>query len=150
MPTSPKLWPTLLATRSLVYTAQSPTHPALTGQGIGAVIIHNSTPSTLTFNESGQWRSQSGYESHFTNTYRWTLLPSKSLHLEHLRFGPDKPVALFDMIPTGKSQWQSLTPHHCRQDCYHATLELQKLGFTLTWHIIGPKRSDIIHYTYSQ
>ncbi len=149
MPTSPKLWPTLLATRSLAYTAQSPTHPDLTGQGIGTVVVHATADGALTFTESGQWRSDAGYESRFTNTYRWTLLAPNALHLEHLRFGPQKPVNLFNMTPTGKRQWQSFKPHHCRQDCYHATLDLQKEGFSLTWHIIGPNRSDTIRYVYS-
>ena len=105
--------------------------------------------SILTFTEAGKWLSEVGRETQFRNVFRWSLLGPESVRLEHLRFGPDHPVLLFDMTPNAGGVWSSVSPHLCREDCYSAELRQQEAGMSLQWFIAGPKKSESIEYTYS-
>jgi hypothetical protein len=48
----------------------------------------------------------------FRNVFRWTLLGPKLVRLEHLRFGPDHPVYLFELAQDANGTWTSNRLHH--------------------------------------
>jgi hypothetical protein len=103
----------------------------------------------LTFTEAGKWLPEVGREIRFSNVYRWSLLGPGSVRLEHLRFGPEHPILLFDMALASSGVWSSVSPHLCREDCYSAELRQQEAGMLLRWAIAGPKKSESIEYIYS-
>ena len=112
--------------------------------------MENASSNVLLFHEDGTWKSVDGREFHFTNVYRWTALPaSHTIRLEHLRFGAEKPVYLFDMEPIGGSKWASVQPHMCREDCYQAEMDVGAESIDLSWSIRGPEKEETIRYTYS-
>jgi hypothetical protein len=102
----------------------------------------------MTFSERGTWRPEGGRHIPFTNVYRWTLT-GDTLRLEHLRFGVDHPVYLFDLVQIGDGQWRSESPHLCREDCYAAVLQVRDDGIALRWSIDGPRKRESIEYVYS-
>ena len=100
----------------------------------------------MLFAESGSWRTPEGKSFDFTNTYRWCR-DGDSIRLEHLRFGVDRPVYLFDLIPNGEGGMVSQTPHVCSEDLYTANLELTE-EILLAWTVLGPKLNERIDYRY--
>ena len=100
------------------------------------------------FHESGVWQSVGGGELRFRNIYRWSLAGPRAVRLEHLRFGLDKPVHLFELAPESDTVWASVNPHMCREDCYSARLHLQPEGVRLRWAIVGPRKCEDIEYAY--
>lgn len=84
----------------------------------------------------------------FTNVFRWTKL-DQQLRLEHLRFGPDKPVFLFDMAVDQEDIWRETAPHPCREDCYSATMQVKDDKILVQWSVNGPKRNETIVYIYA-
>ena len=83
----------------------------------------------------------------FTNDYRWTRTPA-GLHLAHLRFGPDRPVELFDLVRSGRSAMRSAAPHACRADGYAAELTWDADAVRLVWTVTGPAKAERIAYAY--
>jgi hypothetical protein len=81
--------------------------------------------------------------------YRWTLIEPELIRLEHLRFGPDRPVLLFDLAPDSDEVWISVTPHVCDQDCYTAKLRLDKDTIFLEWTVSGSTKQETIRYEYN-
>ena len=67
-----------------------------------------------------------------------------TLRLEHLRFGEDRPVYLFDLAPAGDRGWRSVSPHLCSEDCYAAVLLVRDNGILLRWSIDGPRKKETI------
>lgn len=119
------------------------------GSGTGLVRAENACSGVLMFHEEGTWKSVDGREFHFTNVYRWTaVLDDNRIRLEHLRFGPENPVYLFDMKPIGRAQWTSVQPHMCREDCYEAEMKIGTESVELCWRIRGPEKQETIRYTY--
>ena len=104
-----ELWGCLRRVRSMHFVAQSETATGWNGAGTGSVVVAGLSEGTLTFTESGSWRSAEGRESRFSNVFRWVLAGPELVRLEHLRFGPEHPVHLFDLAPgrTGASGRQS-------------------------------------------
>jgi hypothetical protein len=98
--------------------------------------------------ETGLWQPDTGREVAFTNIFRWTILRSERVRLEHLRFGPDKPILLFELEPTEEG-WVSAAPHLCQDDCYSAVLGFEKSGVRLEWTVQGPRKSSRIVYVYA-
>jgi len=72
----------------------------------------------------------------------------KALRLEHLRFGMEKPVLLFDMAPTTDGAWREISPHQCREDCYTASLRIEGEILVVAWTVVGPQKRESISYTY--
>lgn len=138
----------LRAVRSLRFEARSDAGTGWDGIGIGWVAVTEPTEGILLFNESGTWTATTGRESTFTNVFRWSLL-GDSLRLEHLRHGPARPVVLFDMAPDDTGNLRDVSPHHCRQDCYSATLVVVENCIHLAWSILGPRKRESIRYVYS-
>lgn len=141
------IWSLLQSVRALRFEALSQANTGWNGRGGGSVDVSHPHPSVVIFNESGTWRSQTGVESRFSNVFRWTRT-GDTLRLEHLRFGSENPVFLFDMAPNNEGHWREVNPHECRHDCYHATLRVEGSKLRIAWTIIGPRKNESIEYVY--
>lgn len=143
-----QLWDRLRRLRSLSFVARSGKPNGWNGTGSGTVAVENVAGGAMTFAEAGVWRAADGRETRFSNVFRWTLA-GDLLRLEHLRFGVDNPVYLFDLAQTGDREWRSASPHLCREDCYAAVLVVRDDGIVLRWSIDGPRKQETIEYVYS-
>jgi hypothetical protein len=120
------------------------------GVGQGSVQVERVDDQTILFRESGSWIPETGRQTTFTNVFRWTMdADGRSIRLEHLRLGPDRPVHLFDLMLTAAGALQSAEPHVCREDRYAAQLEYDDGGIRLQWKITGPKKDETICYRYA-
>jgi len=104
------VWYRLGAIGAMAFTASSSASTGWTGSGTGTVRVARPSHSILVFTESGTWSPGGGGPLNFTNVYRWTLL-GDSLRLEHLRFGPEDPVYLFDLEMFDPMRMKSIDPH---------------------------------------
>jgi hypothetical protein len=149
MMTLQQLWDLLLRVRRLSFVARSASQTGWNGRGVGTVEVRPGGDGVITFAEQGTWlpdgREQ---EIRFRNVYRWTRA-GDLLRLEHLRFGDDNPVYLFDLTQAGELEWQPASPHLCREDCYSAVLLVREDDLLLRWSIAGPRKSETIEYVYS-
>lgn len=103
----------------------------------------------MTFTESGSWFPAVGRVLRFRNVFRWSRAEAAGgLRLEHLRFGPDRPVHLFDLVPGQGGLWLSSTPHVCREDCYSAHLAVREGRIEMGWAVRGPSKDESITYFY--
>lgn len=120
------------------------------GQAFGEVHIHEENKNTLVFTEQGQWHEGSPQEMVFHNTLRWSLdLSAGLISLEHLRYGPNKPVFLIALSPLGPNTLQSIDSHLCCSDCYFGRIEFTEKYIRFLWRILGPKKNEVLHHTYS-
>lgn len=144
-------WNSLRAVRTLQFSAKfSSQTSGWNVTGNGKVIVGMVDNSTITFTESGKWRSDSGKEFDFNNVYRWTLDEDAGvIRLEHLRFGPNQPVYLFDLAPTDNITFQSVSPHCCGADLYTAIMEFKDEAIYLRWNVKGPKKDEQICCIYA-
>jgi len=144
------LWQRLSAITSLTFESTSQTNESgWSGTGHGKVTVESIDPTTMLFHEKGHWQQNGRKQLKFTNVYRWTALPdSFGLRLEHLRFGSEQPVYLFDLQQIGSATWQSVQPHVCRLDLYTAALTLTADELQLRWTIEGPGKAESIAYLY--
>jgi hypothetical protein len=90
------LWNLLRDVRYLRYEAQSGAATGWNGVGTGVVAVSEPARGVVVFEESGIWVSPGKTEMRFTNVFRWSRA-DETIRLEHLRFGPDQPVFLFDI-----------------------------------------------------
>ncbi len=141
-------WARLGAIRSLRFESVSRTGIGWSGQGSGQVEVSSPAEAVLVFHESGSWTQNGGRELRFSNVYRWSL-GENSIALEHLRFGIDKPVWLFQLAPDKNGLWREDVPHPCRDDCYSATMRIVGDEILLEWQVRGPKRNETISYIYT-
>lgn len=120
------------------------------GKGRGEVIITKEGLTTLIFNEKGTWQTKQGNEVNFSNIFRWTLDRNAGvISLEHLRRGPDHPVFLFHLSPSGKHSMSSVDSHLCEGDTYFGQIHLNQHNLRLNWRVIGAKKNEEIDYLYS-
>ena len=85
----------------------------------------------------------------FSNTFRWTLDRSAGMiSLEHLRHGPEQPVFLFHITPTGDHILASVESHFCEEDVYLATVPWDRHSIRLNWRVIGPKKNEEMECCY--
>ncbi|WP_456424657.1 DUF6314 family protein [Rhodocaloribacter sp.] len=144
------VWHRLSEITALRFVACSASDSGWNGAGDGGVAVVKTGANTLTFTESGKWKTDTGRELRFNNVFRWSLYDSGgAIRLEHLRFGPDNPVYLFDLVPENEETWQSVAPHVCRDDSYAAILTVTPDQIELRWTIKGPLKNEVIHYWYS-
>ena len=141
-----QLWSDLARVRSLRFVAQSGSATGWTGIGQGTVVVEAIGEDVQTFTESGTWQTEAGRELRFHNVYRWTRT-EPTLRLEHLRFGVDHPVYLFDLAQTGDREWRSVSPHLCSEDRYSAVLHVGE-SLLLHWEVVGPTKQEVIEYDY--
>jgi hypothetical protein len=144
------MWDRFRHIRFCTFISQSNSIPATgwSGSGRGVVTVEAPSPEVLLFRESGIWHPAAGGSLRFHNVYRWTR-QQESVRLEHLRFGEEHPVYLFDLVPDSDGVWVSLTPHLCRQDTYAARLRQESDRLTLSWTVLGPVKEEAIEYTYA-
>ncbi len=64
------------------------------------------------------------------------------------RFGPARPVLLFDMASDEGGGWREVRPHQCAEDCYRASLAVEDGQLVIAWSIHGPQKRESIRYTY--
>lgn len=121
----------------------------LSGRGQGEVISTKEGSNILVFSEKGTWQSAHGNEVNFSNIFRWTLDRNAGvISLEHLRRGPDYPVFLFHLSPTGKHSLSSVDSHLCGEDSYFGQIHFDRYSIRLSWRVIGPKKNEEIDYFY--
>ena len=143
-------WNRLSQITALRFVARSANESGWNGSGDGSVVVAQPNANTITFTETGKWQSDAGQQLNFNNVFRWSLDDSSNaIRLEHLRFGPDNPVYLFDLAPENDHTWQSATPHVCRDDLYSAIMTLAADQIELRWSIKGPNKDEDIYYWYS-
>lgn len=145
-------WERLRKMRELTFVARS--HSAIAtgwnGVGKGTVLVDLLDPVTMVFHERGAWTPDGGQEINFRNVFRWTLdSEGRSIRLEHLRFGADNPVYLFDLVPVCAEALEATEPHVCREDLYAARMEYDQDVIRLSWTITGPRKNESIAYVYS-
>jgi len=143
-----QIWDRLRHVGSLRFTATSTTASGWNGRGEGTVAVEVLGDTVLLFHESGVWWPDGGHALRFQNVYRWTRLDSGLLRLEHLRFGADHAVHLFDLTQAANGVWEPATPHLCREDCYSASMRVEESNLYLCWSINGPRKHETIEYTY--
>lgn len=120
------------------------------GKGTGEVIVEREGESILIFQERGSWIGKEGQDIDFKNIFRWTLDQKIGLiSLEHLRFGPQHPVFLFHLSPSGNNTLSSIDSHLCNSDTYYGQMFCDPHYLRLNWRVIGPKKNEEIDYYYT-
>ena len=120
------------------------------GKGKGEVVVTRPSDSILIFQERGTWKFQEGQDIDFSNVFRWILDRNAGMiSLEHLRFGPDNPVFLFYLAPTGNNILASVESHLCEEDVYNAQVPWDRSTIRLNWRVIGPKKNEELEYCYN-
>ncbi|MEL7168398.1 MAG: DUF6314 family protein [Bacteroidota bacterium] len=144
------LWQRIATIRSLYFDAKSTSATGWTGRGKGQVIVSQPSDDALGFEESGLFTPGRGEPFVFHNVYRWTRNADTSplIQLEHLRFGVNHPVLLFDLAPETPTLWRSTAPHVCGDDRYTARLDIEPDHLRLTWIIKGPAKAESLVYRY--
>ena len=104
------VWARIAAVSELTFRAVSGTSTGWAGAGVGTVDVSQPAADVLVYKEVGTWNPNGGKPLSFTNVYRWTKL-AETLRLEHLRFGADNPVYLFDLAIVDDSRLESVEPH---------------------------------------
>jgi len=146
-----KAWTRLRAVQELTFEARSlaTSNTGWNGTGTGVVRVETAEPGVILFHERGTWTPEVGRQTTFTNVFRWTIDPDGPfIRLEHLRFGPDHPVYLFDLVTVNVGVLESSEPHVCREDLYAARMEFDEQTVRLRWTINGPRKAETISYTY--
>jgi len=143
-------WNRLHEIRSLRFVASSQKgNTGWSGEGTGDVRVEILDSRVILCYEQGLWKSAADKEFAFRNLYRWTLDESSgSISLEHLRFGIDHPVFLFELRMKSAVTLESFSPHVCRDDRYTATLSLRPDSLDLAWTVKGPDKDEEIRYVY--
>lgn len=146
-----KAWTRLLAVQELIFEAHSRVdlNTGWNGTGKGNVRVEIVDPSIILFHEQGTWTPDEGRQTTFTNVFRWTVnAEGHFIRLEHLRFGEDHPVYLFDLVAVAESVLESSEPHVCREDLYRGRMEFDEQAVHLQWTVNGPQKAETITYTY--
>jgi hypothetical protein len=119
------------------------------GKGKGNILITIESATILTYHEKGSWQGEQNQNMTFSNTFRWTLDRSAGMiSLEHLRLGPNNPVFLFHLTPTGNGKLASVDSHICEEDVYLAQVAWDLHSIRLSWRVIGPKKNEEMEYYY--
>lgn len=145
-------WDRLKAVKQFTRLAQSRSQSEYewTGKGKGDVLVSKVSDTVLVFHERGAWQVRQGQDISFNNTFRWTLDRSAGMiALEHLRQGPDLPVFLFYITPTGNNLLASVDSHLCEEDVYLATVPWDRHSIRLNWRVIGLKKNEEMECCYT-
>lgn len=144
-----EIWYCLSHVHAVNFIARSELPTGWNGYGSGSVAVEQPTDDILIFHEAGVWQPQGGEEVDFSNIFRWSRLGAEVIRLEHLRYGPEQPVYLFDLAVQSDGEWKSVEPHVCREDVYAARLWYDESSILMSWSIIGPKKQERLEYRYS-
>lgn len=145
------IWQRLQAVNHLQFESHSraDANTGWNGHGSGVVRIEFADSASILFHESGSWTQDSGPEIAFQNVFRWTInAESNFIRLEHLRFGPNRPVHLLDLALVGEGPLEAAEPHVCGPDNYDGRLQCGPESMQLHWTVTGPKKYESIAYTY--
>ena len=145
-------WEKMAQVISLTYSAKSKSSnmPVWNGLGKGNVEVQRTHENVLIYNEKGVWISEEKHQLDFKNVFRWTLHPIQGvISLEHLRYGPQHPVYLFDLVPSGINTMESVDAHVCHDDSYFGKMRCDQHYLQLNWRVIGPKKNEEIDYLYT-
>ena len=143
------IWDRLSTVSCLQFKATSESSTGWNGEGQGSIHVENPHDEVLVFSESGHWTPEGATAIAFRNVFRWTLHREKStIRLEHLRFGADNPVFLFELQPTTPSFWNTVSSHLCGKDTYDAVLHITPDTLIMHWTIQGPAKNESIVYRY--
>lgn len=140
------LWNQLLGVNQFTFSSRSNSGVGWEGEGKGTVAIA-ATQDTLIYTENGHWTQAGGRELKFHNSFRWTR-QGFLVRLEHLRFGPNQAVFLFDLSAGEDGIWRDLQPHTCNLDFYSASLQTSTSGYDLRWRVQGANRDEVMEYRY--
>lgn len=143
-------WERLANIKELTFNAKtkSKEEKGWDGKGKGHVIAEKKG-NVLLFQEKGTWQGKKGDVVNFSNVFRWTLDRNACIvSLEHLRRGPDHPVFLFHLAPSGNLSLTSVDSHICEGDTYFGQLFLEPYSLRLNWRVIGPSKNEEIDYFY--
>lgn len=146
-----EFWTLLKEVKHLKFQAQdldqSPPQKRL---GLAEVEKKLGNSNQIIFEEKGFWYEKELPSSGFSNAFRWTLdFKNIRISIEHLRYGPQKPVFLFYLTPDGDKNLGSHACHECNQDLYLAKCSFKRKQIHLKWRIIGPKKNQFLSYQYS-
>jgi len=120
------------------------------GQGFGKVIVSREKENVLLFTEQGEWAHEEAQGIHFNKALRWTIdYAAGMISLEHLHYGPNRPVFLFHMTPTGPKSLQSVDSHLCLSDCYFGRVTFNNNNIEFLWRILGPRKNEVLYHVYS-
>jgi hypothetical protein len=120
------------------------------GKGSGIVTCTKVGEDILIFEELGVFETIHQKQLKCKNTYRWGFDGSnQKIALEHLRFGVDNPVFLFDLVQTDTNIWSSSCPHQCDLDEYHGHLILEQNNIKLDWIVKKGDEFNKMDYVYS-
>ncbi len=118
--------------------------------GKGDVSLSKEGSNVLLFTEKGSWTDKQSNEMGFTNVFRWTFdRHAGIISLEHLRHGPEHPVFLFHLTPSGTHSLKSVDSHLCGGDVYLGQIHFNQHALHLSWRVIGPKKNEELDYYYS-
>lgn len=146
-----EVWTRLKATSQLRFSASLSDPSGWNGSGAGQVAVTRPEETTLLFAESGWWTTEVGQRLKFTNLYRWSRgSDAETIGLEHLRFGEDRPVYLFDLEVAASNRLVSVAPHICSDDCYSAEMMIDEAEIRLNWSVTGPSTRVAIQYVYAE
>jgi hypothetical protein len=141
------IWAAFREVSTVRFKSKSHTGIGWSGVGMGVVQVSEPEPDILLFTESGSWQQEGGKEIRFRNVFRWTKVEDR-LRLDHLRFGRENPVFLFEMTVDADGVWREISPHPCRDDCYRASMRIEGTQIFVNWLVRGPKRDEVIDYIY--
>ncbi|HSX03346.1 MAG TPA: DUF6314 family protein [Rhabdochlamydiaceae bacterium] len=145
-------WEKLSSVKHLFFNAKtkSKLESGWNGKGKGEVLVTKEGENVLIFSEKGSWKGEKGKDIDFSNTFRWTLDRSaKMISLEHLRRGPQNPVFLFHLAPSGSHSLASIDSHFCEEDAYFGQIFYDLHCLRLNWRVIGPKKNEELDYYYT-
>jgi len=145
-------WKKLSGVTQLTFHAKSKSkeEKGWNGKGQGEVLINKEGNNVLIFNEKGSWQGSQAEEVNFKNAFRWTLDRTTGvISLEHLRRGPEHPVFLFYLAPSGRHSLSSVDSHLCEGDTYFGQIRFDRYSLRLNWRVIGPKKNEELDYYYS-
>lgn len=144
-------WDKLATVKGITFKAltKSKEDTGWNGTGKGEVVVTREGNHLLIFKEKGHWQGRQEGEINFSNVFRWTLdRQAQLISLEHLRRGPDQPVFLFHLTPTGNHSLSSVDSHLCEGDIYFGQIHFDQHNLRLDWRVIGPKKNEEIHCYY--
>lgn len=141
------VWTLLRNITTVSFEANSAAQTGWNGVGTGVVTVSEPSPYVLIFEESGRWQPHHTQDLPFSNVFRWSLV-AETLRLEHLRFGAQYPVFLFDLVQGKDGTWREISPHACGEDYYSGKLSIIGQQVELQWTIKGPRKNESIRYIY--
>ena len=145
-----KFWKQIGKTTHLKFSAKTKEEErTILRRGIAGVDVKFPSKSTIIFLEKGAWIIDEIPSTSFSNQFRWTLqLEKNRISLEHLRYGENNPVLLFQLKPSGENTLNPCESFLCDPDTYMGSMNFSKSSFSLHIRVLGPKKNQELLYEY--